>query len=48
MLGEAYDGLIVGSVLTLLTSVVIMFLTNRASEKQWVKQKEREEQRARF
>lgn len=39
MLGEPYDGLIAGSILTLVTSVVILIFTNRAAERQWNRQR---------
>jgi len=39
MFGEPYDGLLVGGVLTLVTSVIILLFTNRSTEKQWLMQK---------
>jgi hypothetical protein len=44
MFGEPWDGLLVGGSLTLVTSVVILILTNSSAERQWLMQRTLEDE----
>jgi uncharacterized protein YggT (Ycf19 family) len=45
MLPEPYGGLLLGAILTLVVSVITMFLTNYFSQKNWRSQKDFEQRR---